>query len=163
MAIQLGLTKATEVRRSRYGLGLYILESSEVGDLVIEYTGELVFENTVETRDHIARQNGRAYVFQLNSKFSVDSTNAGNEARFINHDPIHYNCHANIVMVNGEHRIGFFASKDINKGSELLLNYGPEFFRDASPGQLPSTSGGVNISLATPKRKGHAIGAKPPN
>ena len=33
-------------------------------------------------------------------------------------------------MVNGEYRIGVFAGKNMTAGTEVTINYGPEFFKD---------------------------------
>lgn len=73
----------------------------------------------------IARYRGRVYLFELNPTLSIDSSNVGNESRFINHDPIRANSEAgskseyahimvltnvlSVRLVNGEHRIGIFA------------------------------------------------------
>jgi len=32
------------------------------------------------------------------------------------------------MLVNGEHRIGIYASTNILEGEELFINYGPNFF-----------------------------------
>lgn len=42
---------------------------------------------------------GRNYLFELNSTLSVDGTYAGNDARYINHDAQHPNCHAKGVLL----------------------------------------------------------------
>ncbi|KAG6910795.1 hypothetical protein DXG01_007684 [Tephrocybe rancida] len=97
--------------------------------LTEKYTGELLYEVTTICRDFVSRHRGRNYLFQLNPTISVDSAKVGNESRFINHDP-NANCHACVRLVNGEHRIGLFALRRIEAGSELLLNYGDLFFED---------------------------------
>lgn len=157
MMILRGVPKKTRVRRGKWGLGLFISEDANPGDLVSEYIGELIYDDTVQARDHISRHKGRTYLFQLNSKLSIDSGFVGNEARFINHDPKHFNTQASILMVSGEHRIGFFATKHIPEGSEILINYGPEFFKEQNPPGVSSASGG-STSVTTPKRMGNAMG-----
>src|SRR3982074_1792268 len=49
---------------------------------------------------------------------------------FINHSKKTPNCKARVLLINCEHRIGFFALKDINAGTELFFNYGEEFNED---------------------------------
>lgn len=46
---------------------------------------------------------------------------------FINHSEVRNNCRAKVMLVNSEHRIGFYASKKIDAGEELFFNYGKEF------------------------------------
>ncbi|KAG6866112.1 hypothetical protein C0991_008420 [Blastosporella zonata] len=122
--------KHTHVRQSKWGLGLYISEEAKEGDFIL---GSLF----------VSKHRGRNYLFQLNSTFSVDSTKAGNESRFINHDP-DANCHACVRLVNGEHRIGIFAQRPILPGAELHLDYGDLFFEadgsDSGPEEANAAS-----------------------
>ncbi|KAH9932330.1 uncharacterized protein B0H18DRAFT_1208615 [Fomitopsis serialis] len=77
--IQLGCRKALEVRRSEFGMGVFLAEAAREGDLIAEYTGELIYEATFDTRGDLAKHRGRDYVYNLNESFSVDGTYAGNE------------------------------------------------------------------------------------
>ncbi|KAF8072164.1 hypothetical protein FPV67DRAFT_1447586 [Lyophyllum atratum] len=124
--IQRGIPKRTEVRQSAWGLELYIAEEAKEEEFVIEYTGELVYEVTSICRD----------------------TKAGNESRFINHDPKNANCHAgdpsHTRSAIGERRtprIGLFTLSALSPGTELLLNYGDSFFQregdEAPEGERP--------------------------
>ncbi|OBZ77416.1 Histone-lysine N-methyltransferase EZH1 [Grifola frondosa] len=130
--IQRERRKGVEVRHSNLGFGLFLTEGAREGDLIAEYEGELIYEETFETRGQVASHRGRSYVFGINPTFNNDSTYAGSPARFINHAPFRRaNCEVNIYLVNGDHRIGVYAKKAfISAGSELLFDYGPEFFND---------------------------------
>ncbi|OSC99568.1 SET domain-containing protein [Trametes coccinea BRFM310] len=126
--IQTGASKLVEVKQGAFGLGLFLLEDARAGDLVTEYTGELIYEPTFLSRSQVSAHVGRSYVFGLNDVFSVDATNAGSPARFINHAPSRMaNVAACILSVNGFQRIGVFAKKHIAAGSELFMDYGPEY------------------------------------
>ncbi|KAF8156618.1 hypothetical protein B0H34DRAFT_847237 [Crassisporium funariophilum] len=131
--IQRGSFKATKVRQSQWGLGLYMSEPCKKGELIAEYVGELIFEPTIRSRDGVVVHKGRSYVFELNPTYSLDSDMVGNETRYINHSE-NSNCTTSIKLVNGEHRIGIFAGKNIESDEELFINYGPKFFvKDKAP------------------------------
>ncbi|KAJ3512499.1 hypothetical protein NLJ89_g3487 [Agrocybe chaxingu] len=131
----------TEVRESKWGLGLFMLESCDEGDLIAEYVGELICEPTFDSRNAHTNHRGRSYVFKLNPTFSVDGANAGNATRYINHSP-NANCGTTVCLVNGEHRVGIYAATRLEKGDELFINYGPKFFISSSG----SPKGGPNLS-----------------
>lgn len=56
-------------------------------------------------------------------------TPANNYYSFINHSEGGKNCQAKVLLVNSEHRIGFYATKSMDAGEELFFDYGKEFKR----------------------------------
>ncbi|EED77026.1 predicted protein, partial [Postia placenta Mad-698-R] len=99
-----------EVKTSKYDLGVFLKEAAEEGDLITEYIGELISEPTFDARGQLSKHRGRSYVYGLDALLNIDSTYAGNEARFINHAPKKTaNCQARIFLVNGDRRIGIYA------------------------------------------------------
>ncbi|KAF9074813.1 hypothetical protein BDP27DRAFT_1257959 [Rhodocollybia butyracea] len=128
VSIQRGQWKSAETKPGAWGFGLFLLEEAEPGELVLEYTGEIIYELTVQSRDHISRHHDRNYLFDLNINTAIDSEFAGNESRYINHSRDGSNCLAQVKMVNGDHRIGIYAKTHIDAGAELTLNYGSHFF-----------------------------------
>ncbi|KAJ7747839.1 hypothetical protein B0H16DRAFT_1850398, partial [Mycena metata] len=132
--IQRAKWKKTKVAPGRWGMGLFIAESAVANDLIIEYVGELIYDLTTESRQPVADHRGRNYLFELNASLSVDGTYVGNDARYINHDARNPNCGAKVRMVNGEHRIGIYATRPLKPGEEVLFNYGDHFFQSKGDG-----------------------------
>ncbi|KAJ7642005.1 hypothetical protein FB45DRAFT_826255 [Roridomyces roridus] len=145
-SIQQGRSKRTKVGPSQWGRGLFMAEDAEEGELILEYVGELIFEATADSRAHVATHRQRNYLHQLNETVSVDGLYLANASRFINHDRKNPNCKSRVMLVNGEHRIGIYARRQIKSGEELLFNYGKVFFDEgegheqADPGAEEGTA-----------------------
>ncbi|KIM78185.1 hypothetical protein PILCRDRAFT_824654 [Piloderma croceum F 1598] len=131
-SLQQGRRKGLKVKESQWGLGTFLTGDVKAGDLLAEYTGELIYEPTTESREDVVKYRDRNYVFGLNTTVSIDSSYAGNETRFINHVPRpKANSCPQVWLVNGEHRIGIFATRDLQAGTEVTFDYGPQFFTGA--------------------------------
>lgn len=48
--IQQGHFKKLEVKESRWGAGVFLLEPAKQGELIVEYVGELIYEMTFDSR-----------------------------------------------------------------------------------------------------------------
>ncbi|CRK22284.1 hypothetical protein BN1723_017988, partial [Verticillium longisporum] len=70
-----------------------------------------------------------SYVFSLldSEGIWVDAAIYGNHSRYINHEQDTYNVEPKILYVNGEYRIRFSATRNIQAGEELFFNYGNNF------------------------------------
>lgn len=106
------------------GWGLRTGEHIKRGELVIEYVGEVVDEETMlrRTREAAARNDDHVYMMEINSNAIIDARFKGNMSRFINHscDP---NCQLEKWNVNGIMRIGIFALRDILPDEPLSYDY----------------------------------------
>ncbi|RKK34965.1 hypothetical protein BFJ69_g18691, partial [Fusarium oxysporum] len=111
------------------------------GDFIIEYVGELITHDEGVRRearrgDVFDEESNISYVFTLleNEGMWVDAALYGNLSRYINHaseksgsDKRGCNITPQILYVNGEYRIKFTATRDIQAGEELFFNYGENF------------------------------------
>jgi hypothetical protein len=60
-------------------------------------------------------------LFNLSWDYVIDACRKGNKSRFINHSDSP-NCETRTLFVNGDQRIGFYASVDIKAECELFFN-----------------------------------------
>ncbi|KJH48851.1 SET domain protein [Dictyocaulus viviparus] len=105
------------------GVVLFKKLPTRLGDLIAEYTGEVISKWESERRGLIYDKFCTSYIFGMNNDQFIDATRVGNLIRFANHSNISANCSSEIKIVNGEHRIGVYASRHILCGEELLFDY----------------------------------------
>lgn len=107
-----------DVKKSAAGLGLFAGEAIKKGAKIIEYIGDKI------TADE-ANKRGGMYLFEINSRWTIDGKSRKNTARYINHAcGSAANCEAEIRAG----RIWILAKKDIPAGAELAYDYGKEMF-----------------------------------
>jgi SET domain-containing protein len=113
-------TYKLDVKKSKAGLGLFAGEAIKKGTKVIEYIGDKI------TTDEANRRGGM-YLFELNSRWTIDGKSRKNTARYINHAcGKAANCEADIQ----KGQIWIIAKKNIEAGEELAYDYGAEMFEE---------------------------------
>jgi len=106
-----------------HGCGLFTLIDLVEGQMVVEYTGEIIRQSLTDQRERENEQKGvGCYLFALDSTNVIDATYQGNQARFINHN-CQPNCYAQTVESAGRKHIVIFAGTDIARGAELTYDY----------------------------------------
>lgn len=103
---------------------LLFFSASDVkkGQFVIEYVGELIDDATCQERVQKGEDITNYYMLTIDKDCIIDAGPMGNLSRFMNHscDP---NCETQKWTVNGEVRVGLFASREIMAGEELTFDY----------------------------------------
>ena len=106
------------IGRSRTGLGLYAGEDIKKGTCVIEYVGREISKDEQYT-------SRSKYLFEINSKKTIDGAVRTNTARYINHSCLP-NCEIDIHKA----RVFVMAKKNIKAGEELNYDYDSEYFNE---------------------------------
>ncbi|CAH1155865.1 unnamed protein product [Phaedon cochleariae] len=109
------------------GWGLKCLAAIKRGQFVIEYVGEIIDDEEYQRRiQKMHQQKEENYYFlTIDQNRMIDAGPKGNMARFMNHccQP---NCETQKWTVNGDTKVGLFATKDIPANTELTFNYNLE-------------------------------------
>ncbi|CAF4746094.1 unnamed protein product [Rotaria sp. Silwood1] len=106
-----------------HGCGLFTLVDLIEGQMIIEYTGEVVRPCLTDKRERENEGKGfGCYMFTVDAMNVIDATHRGNKARFINHN-CEPNCFAKTVLSGGIKHIVIYALMDIPRGSELTYDY----------------------------------------
>ncbi len=113
--------KPYRVGRSRTGLGLFATRPIEKGTEIVRYFGPLL--DCRKPKDDAIENK---YLFQINSRWTIDGSVRRNVARYINHA-----CRPNAESdVNQrQRRVVIRAIKNIAPGEEINYDYGTEYFK----------------------------------
>jgi SET domain-containing protein len=106
------------VRRSPTGKGLFAEENIPKGVCIIEYTGRIISNEEAEER-------GGRYLFELDSRKTIDGNVPSNRARYINHS-----CKPNCEAIGPSGKVFIFSRRPIPAGTELTYDYGKEYFNE---------------------------------
>ncbi|CAI4230318.1 unnamed protein product [Auanema sp. JU1783] len=127
------------------GLGLYARKDIGMGDMIIEYKGEVIRSEVGEMREkRYDAQNRGVYMFRIDEELLVDATMAGGPARYINHscDP---NCSTRILSAGPsaeDKKIIITANRPIKSEEELTYDY--QFELEDAETKLPCLCGAPN-------------------
>jgi uncharacterized protein len=105
------------VGKSKTGLGLFALKPIKKGTLIIEYKGRKMRAEKADELD-------TKYVYEINSRWSVDGAARSNIARYGNHS-----CRPNAESDTRGHTIFIRAVKNIEAGDEITYDYGSDYFK----------------------------------
>lgn len=111
-------TYSVKVKKSKAGLGLFAQENIPKGEFIIQYFGRELSEEEKYTSKS-------KYLFEINSKITIDGTIRTNTARYINHS-----CKPNCEVEIKKGKILIFSKRKIQSGEELSYDYGKEFWNE---------------------------------
>jgi hypothetical protein len=112
------IQKKVKVKRAvpGMGLGLFAAEPIKKNEFIIEYTGERISNDEADRRQHTK------YLFEIDTKHTIDGSTRSNVARYMNHF-----CKPNVEAETDTGRIYFHAVRNIQEGEELGYDYGKEY------------------------------------
>ena len=104
------------VGRAKAGLGLFACVAIKKGQFIVRYTGR-------KMRTEAADELDTRYLFEINSRWTIDGSSRKNRARYINHS-----CRPNAEVYFVKHVIKIRAIKNIKPGDEITYHYGRNYF-----------------------------------
>ena len=88
-----------------------------VGEKITKKQSDKIYQQSLE--DSRTKGSGAVYIFELNQRYDLNGDVPYNLAKYINHA-----CETNCYTENIRGHIWIIAEKDIEKGEELLYDYG---------------------------------------
>lgn len=108
--------RAYRIGRARTGLGCFATQEIQKKQLIDTYRGQMLSNDEAEKRDN-------RYMFEVNSRWTIDGSNRRNLARYFNHS-----CRPNAESDVKGHRVIIIARKKIQPGEEITYDYGKDYF-----------------------------------
>jgi uncharacterized protein len=110
--------RSFRVGRARTGLGLFATEPIKKRAFIVEYKGRKL---TTEQAD-ILEARGNRYLYEINSRWTIDGTTRKNLGRYANHS-----CRPNAESHSVGHKVILRAIKNIKPGDEITYDYGKDY------------------------------------
>jgi uncharacterized protein len=104
------------VSRAKAGLGLFARVPIRKGQFIVRYSGRKIRTETADELD-------TRYLFEVNTRWTIDGSNRRNLGRYINHA-----CRPNAETYFVKHVIKIRAIKNIKPGDEITYHYGRNYF-----------------------------------
>jgi len=113
-------SKLFRVGRSRTGLGLFASMAIAKATVIVEYKGRRLSTREAHERE---QRTGSNYMFELNSRWSIDGSSRRNLARYVNHS-----CRPNAEFELVKGKLILRASTMLSPGDEITCDYGSDYF-----------------------------------
>jgi SET domain-containing protein len=112
--------KLFRIGRSRTGLGLFATTPIAKGMAIVEYKGRRLSTREAHERE---QRTGYKYMFELNSRWSIDGSSRRNLARYVNHA-----CRPNAEFELVKGKLILYTCKPLAPGDEITCDYGSDYF-----------------------------------
>jgi len=109
------------VGRAVTGLGLFATRPIRKRSRIAEYKGPLLRTKAAEK----AERSGNKYLYEINSRWTIDGTPRSNVARYANHS-----CNPNADTYSVGHRVFIRALRNIKPGEEIVYDYGVDYLKN---------------------------------
>ncbi len=109
------------VGRSHTGLGIFATRPIRKRLRIAEYKGRKLATkeaNKIEAR-------GNLYLYEINSRWTIDGTPRSNIARYFNHS-----CNPNAEIYDVGHKVFIRTLRNIKPGEEITYDYGIDYLRN---------------------------------
>lgn len=109
-----------QVKRSGvHGKGVFALRAIGAGEIIIEYTGELIsWTEALRRHPHDPQDPNHTFYFHIDDGRVIDAKFGGNASRWINHS-----CDPNCESDENDGRVFIKAKRDLRPGEELFYDY----------------------------------------
>lgn len=108
------------IRRSRTGLGLFAVKPYRKREYVVTYRGRRIANHEADRLE--AR--GSRYMFEINSRWTIDGSSRHNVARYVNHS-----CRPNVEAIERKGPIIVYVTRRrIKPDEEITVDYGKDYF-----------------------------------
>lgn len=113
--------KSFRVGRSRTGLGLFATRLIKKRTRIVEYKGPLLSGKEAARAEATTNR----YLFEINSRWTIDGTTRKNLARYANHS-----CNPNAEPIIKRHQVFINALRNIEPGEEIVYDYGRDYLNN---------------------------------
>lgn len=113
-----------QIKPGKFGLSLYACRNFKENEQIIEYLGEKI--NATEMNKRYGIKDTAPYAFQVDQKTWIDAALRRSAASLSNTSLDENKINAEII-ISKDKKVFITANKDIQKGQEILTNYGEEY------------------------------------
>src|SRR4051794_10300683 len=108
------------IARARTGLGLFAVTPYKKREYVATYRGRKLANAEAERLE----DRGSRYMFEVNSRWTIDGSSRWNRARYVNHS-----CRPNVEAIERRGgKIVYIARRKIKPDEEITVDYGKNYF-----------------------------------